>query len=147
MKEKKPKLNVKLLRQIVKHLKEEPKRYDQGKWGLQICSTEPGAPACGTQGCIAGWAVFLSVPQELWPNLFAGGVFKPGGEADRLGLNDSPATRAAQRLVGVTDDEAHALFAVDNQSYSQGEEGVKEAEAKIRSLIRDRKKFVESYAY
>lgn len=55
----KPKLNVKLLRRIQKHILEEPRRLDMGNWkrtnmdGLH-------APPCGTTACIAGWALTLS---------------------------------------------------------------------------------------
>lgn len=68
----KPKLNVKLLRKIQKHILEEPRRFMMAsyvRWG------KPGAripreqrlpdqshifPACGTTACIAGWANILS---------------------------------------------------------------------------------------
>lgn len=147
--EKKPKLNVALLKQIVKHLREEPKRYNQSNWGKRVEVTEPGAPACGTQGCIAGWATLLSVPQELWTNLFAGGVFYPLAVEDGGGwlrdLHKSAASNVAQRLLGLTDEEAYGLFSANNQSSKRGEAGVAEATRKIRLLIQSRVKFVERY--
>jgi len=144
-KETKPKLNVSLLRRIIRHLSEEPKRYNQSQWGIQVDPAEkPEAPACGTQGCIAGWAVLLNVPQELWGNLFAGEAFS--STAKHVGnMRFTPATEAAQRLLGLTNDEALCLFASLNQTCHYGMSGVNEAKQKINALIRDRATFVLKY--
>lgn len=64
----KPKLNVKLLRRIKRHILEEPKRFVMR---LQFRRSFPGnvifgddyknhvVPECGTVACIAGWALLL----------------------------------------------------------------------------------------
>lgn len=55
------KLNVKLLEKIREHILEEPKRLSMSCWLVQ---GEDLNPACKTVGCIAGWAVALSVPAK-----------------------------------------------------------------------------------
>lgn len=59
-------MNVKLLRQVKRHILEEPKRLQMGIWSAsakrqvrQGYMEKDEAPACGTTGCIAGWAVIL----------------------------------------------------------------------------------------
>lgn len=65
-----PKLNVRLLRRIQKHILEEPLRF---LMRTQLMKRTPGAviatddwrerqqvPECGTVACIAGWALLLS---------------------------------------------------------------------------------------
>lgn len=54
------KLNVKLLEKIREHILDEPKRMNMGCW---ITQGEDLKPACKTVGCIAGWAVALSIPK------------------------------------------------------------------------------------
>lgn len=69
----KPKLNVRLLRKIQRHILEEPRRFAMsisalhGEPGTALdnyCFSdgdEPGTfPACGTVGCLAGWANILT---------------------------------------------------------------------------------------
>ena len=50
-----------LLNDIIRIIQEEPRRMDMGNW---ICNPKAVSavrklPACGTVGCIAGWAVVL----------------------------------------------------------------------------------------
>jgi len=47
-------MNVELLRKIQQHIKEEPRRYSFD-W-----ASESDKSPCGTQACIAGWAMVLS---------------------------------------------------------------------------------------
>lgn len=69
-------MNVKLLRKIEEHILAEPKRLDMNffvhKEGLKGNGLyEKGLldaaryPACGTMGCIAGWAKLLSTPELI----------------------------------------------------------------------------------
>lgn len=57
-------LNVKLLRKIRDHILEEPKRVDMSFWLKKYTKKQREAsdiiPACGTIGCIAGWAKVLT---------------------------------------------------------------------------------------
>lgn len=55
------KLNVRLLRRIKRHILEEPRRLNMYGFGYKIHGTpSPDEPPCGTVGCIAGWAIWLS---------------------------------------------------------------------------------------
>lgn len=69
--ENKPKLNVRLLRKIQKHILEEPRRLkmdnavvlkkgSERSFMSDFRTTQQLFPACGTAACIAGWAVILS---------------------------------------------------------------------------------------
>lgn len=123
------KLNVKLLQRIKKHLRAEPKRYDQGTYGDEVFGR--GAPVCGTKGCIAGWAVFLSMTQSRW---------KFWIKRDRLSVDwPPPIALRARKLLGLSSLEAKRLFSVDNQKYWTGKLGVREACAKIDKLIAERR--------
>lgn len=51
-----------LLAEIRQIILEEPKRYDQNMWLLTGAIGER-APACGTVGCVAGWAVALKADE------------------------------------------------------------------------------------
>lgn len=61
-------MNVELLRKIQAAVIQEPKRLYMDKWiMIEGDAAEPGDmaeiieyPACGTVGCIAGWAVILN---------------------------------------------------------------------------------------
>ena len=65
------KLNVKLIKKVIKHILEEPKRYLQddiilrGEPGCRITHTigykEQKFAKCGTAACIGGWAYLLSL--------------------------------------------------------------------------------------
>ena len=71
-------LNVKLLRQVKKHILAEPKRLRMDTWikrgmagetahfssGGYGEPTECTIPDCGTVGCIAGWVTLLGKPDE-----------------------------------------------------------------------------------
>lgn len=65
----KPKLNVRLLRKIQKHILEEPKRLDMS---VLISSKKNDLfyhddyyPSCNTVACISGWASILSGKRRL----------------------------------------------------------------------------------
>lgn len=136
-----PKLNVRLLNRIKRHLTREPKRYNQSRWGQY--SEGPTAPACHTQGCIAGWAVFLSVPKSKWRQWMRN---TSGTGVDDV-ANGSPKgiPRKAKALLGLTHEEAYKLFAAHNQTNFMGTEGVAEATRKIDDLITDRASFVTKW--
>lgn len=98
----KPKLNVRLIRKVIKHITEEPKRYFQHDF---IRTGEPGGSVaedyfndthkyaqCGTAGCIAGWAYLLS--------------------AARPNKNAAVCTivNKATKKMGITSDQSDMLF-------------------------------------
>lgn len=49
---------AKILRAVKRLILAEPKRLHMADWGQR--RSGPGAPACGTVGCIAGWTVLVS---------------------------------------------------------------------------------------
>jgi hypothetical protein len=90
---KQQKLNVRLIRRIIKHILAEPKRYCQED---TIANGEPGElilgvnynqkfATCGTAACIGGWAYLLSEkhPTSHWDTCT---ILDKGGRA--LGLTD-----------------------------------------------------------
>ena len=124
-----PKLNIKLLNRIKRHLLAEPQRYNQSGWA-EVYTKESynDAPSCGTRACIGGWAVFLSVPPKRW---------KWWMEADDWGRVNIQ--NRARKLLGLTELEAGDLFSPTNQRYQIGSKGVKEACKKIDALIESRR--------
>ena len=52
-------MNITLFRKIRKHILEEPKRINLNHWVDPYSEVAP----CGTEGCIAGWACVLGIPQ------------------------------------------------------------------------------------
>src|SRR4051812_24586244 len=73
---KQPKLNVRLIRRIQKHILEEPRRFfmkailaigvpgshewDEVKGGWNPSDLSDTVPPCGTAACLAGWTGLLS---------------------------------------------------------------------------------------
>lgn len=91
-----------LLSEIAALAIEEPKRMRMGDWRVRraTASVEPdlGFPACGTVGCIAGWAVTLRRVRLRFHESIFGGRYKEH-EGD-----------AAERLLGLTSEQSVALF-------------------------------------
>jgi hypothetical protein len=94
-KSKKPKLNVRLLRRVQKHIEAEPRRMKMKLWlDRNPFERERSAlPPCGTTACIAGWALILS------------------GKHLRREVNY---LAQGQKILGLTRDEAGNLFVVEN---------------------------------
>lgn len=93
--------NVKLLRETLAHIEAEPRKWYQPDW------------RCGTGMCFAGWAVTLAGgqwkhgPDEAGSDLL---VVEPGdSEFDRR-VGSTMAMTRAQRLLGLTEDQADELF-------------------------------------
>lgn len=84
------KLNVRLVRKIIRHILAEPLRYwqewtiDTGTPGELIRSSGQRFAKCGTVACIGGWAYILSTtrPRLKWSST----LLDKGGKA--LGLSD-----------------------------------------------------------
>jgi hypothetical protein len=110
-------VNGKLLQRIKKHILEDPKRLDMGMF-LARKEQHPGAykyPACGTVGCIAGWACVLS--------------------KENLTRSDEIEQRAAE-LLGLTPIQAARLF------YSGSGMGHK---AQSRKMARSVAKIIDTF--
>ena len=97
MAKKKRRINVRLLRRIQKHILEEPKRLDMGRWcrkkewdGFQLFPEV--FPECGMQACIGGWAIVLS-----------------GGRINR-GFSPLNMEDRAAKLLGLDEGQSSRLF-------------------------------------
>jgi hypothetical protein len=86
-------MNIKLLRQIQKHILKEPSQYDQ--------TTVAVHSACGTAACIGGWAVILGTKMNVEE------------------INENYISlRAAEKLLQLTPLQANRLFADMEQEES-----------------------------
>ncbi len=102
---------IEILKGVVKLIREEPLRYDQGEWLSHMNVT--GAPACGTVCCVAGWVVVAHDGADA-----AAALYNKG----RYGLYTSQ--RAAE-LLNINGDAKDQLFSGDaiaaQLSYEQDE--------------------------
>ena len=94
-------LNVKLLRQIQQHIREEPRRLNMDTWGYRNRGgvVSPASPPCGTAGCIAGWADILTNPEAEDVSEFRGAEALFRGEWVRP-FNSSPSYEGRLFYVG-----------------------------------------------
>lgn len=92
-------VNVELLERVKHHILEEPLRLDMSIW-ISHHEKGPYTPACGTIGCIAGWAIELSGGEKLSKEMSQKGIF---GQAD-----------IATELLGLTPLVAKRVFHVDS---------------------------------
>ena len=129
-----PKLNRALLAKVLHHIEEEPLRFYMGMWAGP--STQ--AP-CGTQACLAGWAYILSRPDQKT----AMEIAKSLADRSYSGAFNSLIFKKAQKELGLTTDEARALFLT--RLWDRGATGVEAARKKINLLLKDRGKFVSTY--
>ena len=53
-------MNTRLLRKVIKSIKEEPRRLKMQSWGQKVRPSNPKNPPCGTKACIAGHVAFCS---------------------------------------------------------------------------------------
>lgn len=111
---------VRLLNEAVEHILEEPKRFEMGDWGTTFSDDfisehdNPGIfPACRTQGCLAGWIVFLNKPR-LWKTLLKSTKNETMCELDSA----VPVADTAAQILGITEDQANCLFYIGS-----GEDG------------------------
>ena len=104
-------MNIRLLRRIAKVIQEKPREFDMGYWHIDttidwfqgehdaLCGLPKDKRiSCTTTHCIAGWAQVLSPKRNC-----------------RL-----PADSDAQRLLGLTNEEADRLFHVDGGGTTLG---------------------------
>ena len=99
-------MNVKLLRKVAKYIMEEPRRLNMGNWlrsAKEVCYlSKSRRPPCGTVACIAGTACIVAGIAKLVPE----------GKKQVYRLPpDGPL--AAQKVLGLTQEEACRLFLVD----------------------------------
>lgn len=127
-----PKLNVRLLRRIKKHILDRPTRFfmesyvDQGTPGGRTCGFTDQAkryPECGTTACIAGWANILTGAKADWE------IRDAGRASDKLGL------QPGQGCLLFCDLNWPKAFADDYEKASTPLQRVKIAAARIEHLI------------
>jgi hypothetical protein len=120
------KLNKKLLRDVLKHIKIEPRRFNMNKW-----VKESKKAPCGTQACIGGWACLLTVGNT------------PENRKRYANSRYWVIQEKARRVLGLSKSEANALFLTYVRD--TGVKGVERAEEKIDLLLKDRQSFVDKY--
>ena len=132
-----PKLNVKLLDRILRHVKKEPRRFNMGQW-VDSSVTAP----CGTAACLAGWAVILGDPKGNTKAVRAKFIHlannQNGGTPDT-----STIFKRAMKALGLTYDEAKGMFLT--YTGEDGQAAAQTAEQKIALIKTDRQAFVEKY--
>lgn len=94
-------INEPLFRKVVEFLEANPKKWFQNNWIRDL--GDNGEVSCGTTGCIAGWTVLLSPEVDFSKINETNLVVMPNGKA-------MPIKWAAQDLLGLTDDQAWAIF-------------------------------------
>lgn len=106
------KKTIRILTKIKEHILEEPKRLDMGTFGIAFTDTTTHGtlgdkvPACKTQGCIAGWAIFLQTPW-LWKEM----ISRANEEYSDVDLQDNIEPEdEGQRILGLDAEQAHRLF-------------------------------------
>jgi hypothetical protein len=88
--------NIPVLEAVMTQIKDHPELHDQGSW---FAETD-----CGTAMCFAGWACHLSGMKQLRMDCHF--VHTPWGEMT--------ARRAAQRVLGLTEEQQAVLFSGGN---------------------------------
>lgn len=118
----KAKLNRKLIEKVIKHIEEEPQRLDMDVWvekvndksrhdRIEYGDAEDLQPACGTVGCIAGWAMLLDQPAKRRKELFA---MTPKRFIRALfGGDFSEVSRRGAKLLGIEEGDQDAVFMTD----------------------------------
>jgi hypothetical protein len=119
-------MNVPLLRKVKKHILAEPRRLEMNNWAVNVDEEE--AP-CGTQACIAGWAVILG--KGLTNNK------KREKYIDRANTHYSMNFwhNTARKLLGLTQDQAYNLFQIHTNQ--RGQSGAIFMAKKIDELIEE----------
>jgi hypothetical protein len=80
-------MKTKLLREVAKHIAEEPRRLNMHLISTRVDPSRHEAPPCGTVGCIAGWACMLS----------------------GMGIDEAN-WRKGEEILGLTSDQSMKLF-------------------------------------
>lgn len=129
-------INVRLFRRIQKMISEYPQAFDMGTWDGKA-GKEHGVtmgfdpktmkePNCGSACCVAGWAVTLGANTSLSKFL------KDTDEADIWAVSEK-----ATELLGITDDQADAIFAWEGDHYDIDNVTAQEASEMIDRFLAD----------
>ncbi len=115
MKKLKPR-TIKLLRKVARHILEEPKRFEMDRWGM----ADHRVP-CNTTACFAGWAIILG---DANPKRFfkaaASDAQDDRGRFMALLEGRVGASARAEKVLGITNEQARRLFHVDSLFHGDG---------------------------
>lgn len=117
-----PKLNRKLLEKVRNHIVQVPARLD-----MSVYVHESDESPCGTQACVAGWAVLLGrhVPKSRW------NTYRP---------REGEFFHAGRKVLGLTNKEANRLFN-SNTDVNGAREPITRVIDMIGALLTNRKEF------
>lgn len=106
-------VNEPLFRQVVQYIEDNPEQWNQRKFGRLT--------ACGTQHCLAGWAIEFSDGDFQWYTDSLGNGYPKRGDSFLKG----------RKALGLTNDQAEELF-YDTQTDSVDE--LKDAITRVTGL-------------
>lgn len=90
---------------VLGHIVAHPEDHDQEQW-------ETHSPSCGTQRCVAGWAVHFEAPQSRHLE----GAMQYVADRDNIHYDYITFSNIGRHLLGLTYAEADELFfEVDNE--------------------------------
>jgi hypothetical protein len=116
-------MNRKLLREIIADIEREPLAFDMGRWFQKTRQTE-----CGSVGCIAGKAVWLTDPKRL--------------TGRKWYLHDW--FREAQAALRLSEDEATRLFYYSSWPDKFSFYGIETPEASAQVTVKRIKHFMRT---
>lgn len=105
---------IRLLNEVADHILEEPKRLEMGTWGETFTEDSKYSddgdpiPSCRTQGCVAGWTIFLNRPR-LWKQMLKGATDN-GYSCDLNDSTDGSIPGQAIKILGITEEQGASLF-------------------------------------
>jgi hypothetical protein len=120
-------MNVKLLRRVAAHIKAEPRR-----WTYNWAKPSDEAP-CGTQACIAGWAIILGC--GLKRPLDKRGNLKIPKRLANLDGGNTYTSYPASKLLQITPAQAKRLFIYWPKQFTE-QFSAEEAIARIEHFIK-----------
>jgi hypothetical protein len=95
--------NLPLLRKVLDHIDAHPEEWEQGSWAIQSSRY-----SCGTAYCLAGHVAVMTGHEPAWDSIAQGEFYADHTTADAC-IGD-----VAQAELGITTEEADALFQADN---------------------------------
>lgn len=107
-----PKKNFELMHKVLDQIEAHPETWDQENWAKKL--------NCGTSYCFAGNALVIAYPNGhfKWEKAWDAAWGRDADEEGQVGYefrrphrSYEPVETAAQRILGLYDDEATSLFA------------------------------------
>ena len=114
-------VNKKLLRKVLRYIKTHPKEWDQDIWGEK--------KPCGTAFCFAGHALAMAGAKLRWSKPDEDGWQELDAVRFPHRAYETNISRAAQRVLGLTGDQAGYLFGGSNT--------LKEIESIVSNILQE----------